>query len=1703
MGKNLTRWMCLMAVTCCVVAALAYENDGPGRTASSKMLLAAAGNGSGFAPPEASDVRIVVTEGGNLGQQVWTGGTISVPFDVERYFGQRDKLIKSKALPETVQMTMIVWDVDSDSSYSPAEYDEVFVNGEKVGVLSGIDGTWTRQSFMVKTKLLKFPDRPQAPAHNEVTIKVATKGGNWVTKVDWVSFDIPAAPPIILSHGIMNHGADLAMLASTITSELGLPAEAFDQENGGNDAISVIGNLKKAVKEWKDKWKVDKVNLVCHSMGGLRARQYAESANDVFGVFQIATPNGGSPIADFMIDWRAFYEEELQSGVAEGLLDKSELPIYREMGKDQMKRFARKLTCDMDIWSDKAMDCLQTSYMAGYNRSHPLNPRVRYGVVAGDVQSGAMNTVDVLMMTSPKTIDKALDGLLDLLYEKMVRDNPAAAANPAYWMFDKDYLREQIASLYGQLHESSDLVVPVWSAHTLVPAVAGSPVRGGFEEAWHSGLVKGGARRVVALLKDDLVRRKQHETAGASAKKMSLSLKGAASGSEEPAGAQVKRGIARNGAAQNVSFGITEGNAAVMALSILGGSAGITDFSLTSPSGAVYRESSPGVLIVNEDSVSCLLTQPEKGTWTMRFVPEVSGLQSGAVSLWTATCREKDSAVFVRAFLEDEDVQIGGNFRVRLCATWRDQPLSGTAVVRVTDPDGQCSDFPLSCVGDGEYMANVQASMSGRYALSVVFSGNDPCEISRRFSLQGVAFDPQPNLYQSVSSSVEDTDGDGFYDQIKAHFTLKATRAASYRVMATLTDANGRKISESSSETISCSGAGVVQLPVVFNGFDVFAHGPSSGYYLNAVKIFEVSELCEAIVAQCQDLYLVSYDYSKFEHDPIRFAAGGSDEAKDINGDGIYDELTVVIPLQADSDFSGQYDWSAALEDREGRILGYVTGEANLPGDGGTSAVKLVFPGSDISQADLEGPYYVRDFILWNGSRTVAMCDEYATRAYSIESWGGKHRHMTSFDFKATTVIANEGGKAAVVIAGGPHEGKCSAKVYLTMAGATAADLNLPKGMKFPLTVTWDEEDESDKVITIPLKSDSKVEGDERFYLTLVGNGGISIGPDRFCQVVVKDMSVPSVSLATAANSTGLKVKTSGSGKWKAANGNAYYVSGENRGGYHLVTPKLAKGKQAKLTFSGVKGKGDMVVQFRFTGDAAERTSSTLKIYAGKTLMKTYYHTSVGSRWQEFTIHDSTTSSHTYSYVFTQGSDSATHVELVGSYFQPKGKPTPFMVYVTTLNSNYGSVTGMGFYRSEQTVKIAAKANPGHVFKGWYKWSDKDGKYVYWSKTAKKSFKAKANLDIAAMFAPYATVTPLSWQPERGTVSGGGACAPGKKVTLKAKAKSGYVFAGWYLNGNRVSLSATYKAPCPSGNVIYYAYFVTASEDKKSVVASVGGLSFAAGGAVPVTKATQTATCGVTVKWPVAAAALSSTSVKVTGLPTGLKYDTKKKAIVGVPTKTGTKTATVAVTTAGKSTVKFSLIIKVNPLPSWAKGNFEGFGDADGKPRRVTFTVSSVGKFSGTVAFAGETWKLAVSSYAAEYDGWFEANVKATKGKSSKSVRVIVYKSDHGGLAYSEVSGFEFDAVQNRWSSDPSLKALAAQLKGQVVKIGDDLTVTIGKAGAVTAKLKTKQGTFSASATLLPVYGEDATPSRYFIGFRFAPNAAKKFKGAVRLVVLE
>ncbi|MBQ3808461.1 MAG: RHS repeat protein, partial [Kiritimatiellae bacterium] len=174
-----------------------------------------------------------------------------------------------------------------------------------------------------------------------------------------------------------------------------------------------------------------------------------------------------------------------------------------------------------------------------------------------------------------------------------------------------------------------------------------------------------------------------------------------------------------------------------------------------------------------------------------------------------------------------------------------------------------------------------------------------------------------------------------------------------------------------------------------------------------------------------------------------------------------------------------------------------------------------------------------------------------------------------------------------------------------------------------------------------------------------------------------------------------------------------------------------------------------------------------------------------------------------------------------------------------------------------------------------------------------------------------------------------GQVAAGKTVTLTAKADKGSVFSCWEITTNGVPMtgldlsSATLKyVPPASGDVTATAKFITVDEDKAAIKLSVDN-----GGWINPSASTALATnvtCGVALSWQLEASALSATTVKVAGLPAGLKFDAKSSAISGAPTAAKTSDVKITVTTAGKSSVVYLVKLTVDPLPAWAVGSFEG-----------------------------------------------------------------------------------------------------------------------------------------------------------------------------------
>lgn len=129
-------------------------------------------------------------------------------------------------------------------------------------------------------------------------------------------------------------------------------------------------------------------------------------------------------------------------------------------------------------------------------------------------------------------------------------------------------------------------------------------------------------------------------------------------------------------------------------------------------------------------------------------------------------------------------------------------------------------------------------------------------------------------------------------------------------------------------------------------------------------------------------------------------------------------------------------------------------------------------------------------------------------------------------------------------------------------------------------------------------------------------------------------------------------------------------------------------------------------------------------------------------------------------------------------------------------------------------------------------------------------------------------------------------------------------------------------------------------------------------------------------------------SVSVKGLPSGMKYDAKSGKIVGNPTKSGTFTATVTVTTkAGtKMTKEFAFTVKAaHPR---AVGTFKGYVVTSSSASRfdlpfagtMQFTSTDAGKLSVKVMTAQGTYSFSATGWDSVTDKTYYASLRTKKG---------------------------------------------------------------------------------------------------------------------------
>ena len=289
-----------------------------------------------------------------------------------------------------------------------------------------------------------------------------------------------------------------------------------------------------------------------------------------------------------------------------------------------------------------------------------------------------------------------------------------------------------------------------------------------------------------------------------------------------------------------------------------------------------------------------------------------------------------------------------------------------------------------------------------------------------------------------------------------------------------------------------------------------------------------------------------------------------------------------------------------------------------------------------------------------------------------------------------------------------------------------------------------------------------------------------------------------------------------------------------------------------------------------------------------------------------------------------------------------------------------------------------------------------------------------------------------------GTVSGSGVYAHGTNVTIKAKARSGCVFAGWYTDSKCTKAlnpkGYDNRMPAvvmtmPAKATTIYAKFITKAAAKKSLKFSSATKKLAK--KLANTGAKTVAGSKFSLKLGISSASLPTVTAK--GLPKGLVIDKVTGRITGTATKPGTYTVTVTVKDAAgnKITLKIKITIKT---ASYAKGTFYGTarpGGTAGPAAYLVFTVGSTGKVSGKVTYKGSTYSFSTAlSSCTDSEAKFLPKVSVGR-KTVEFGAVTVRKHAVGGVPLVEAAN--------------SNGTFTAQKKANLVKNGKVLAKLIGK----------------------------------------------------------
>ena len=357
--------------------------------------------------------------------------------------------------------------------------------------------------------------------------------------------------------------------------------------------------------------------------------------------------------------------------------------------------------------------------------------------------------------------------------------------------------------------------------------------------------------------------------------------------------------------------------------------------------------------------------------------------------------------------------------------------LGATLAGTVMQPDG--SGLTLSfyddgthgdtLAGDGVHTAQFNASsMNGHSTISLrATKGN-----VTRLLEAGIAVAAQTAQVQTVvGESPVDLNDNGLYDWLNMDVQLNVLTSGDFEVSGYLIDNNGDIVACGTFATLlNGSGplpVGLQTIVLPFDGKTIRAHGVDGPYTLERVVVRDQTDGDFQVDFVDLAYTTAAYQSGEFEGALLSIIEG-SEYTPDGDMNGLYDELTISLNMEVI--WPGNYEWNGRLMGMSGHEIGWATASGYL---GDVNPLELTFGGEVIGGSKLDGPYTLRDLLIYQtsgGSASAYFDVAYTTEEYSFTDFeGGFYDIYLSLVMKNFTPGVEQGIYGRVTENGGAASG--------------------------------------------------------------------------------------------------------------------------------------------------------------------------------------------------------------------------------------------------------------------------------------------------------------------------------------------------------------------------------------------------------------------------------------------------------------------------------------------------------------------------------------------------------------------------------------------------------------------------------------------------------------------------------------------------------